>query len=512
MARFALIVGQQSAYLYRLRAASATLQQAVSLAEAEPRDWLALELTRGAHCTVLTDFLDEAYALSVLPPLWLPSARAQLLARRLNNQYRGAELRVAIVPGGHGFKPPAMASLFNLGQADVVSRWVAALEQLEVRVDGVWTFASLVAAAYAHRARAAHTPALLVVETPSGLRQVAVVGAAPVFSRLAMPGETGAFDFDSACAETQRTAQYLFSQSWVPSSAQPLDTRLWLRKAPVPQVTLPQRMDALLVSAVLAQTDTYGQALASVRRLPLAQQLLPLDRLLRWRAHQVGRGALVVAGVMLAVAVAWAGLAARDVLVAQSRTQQQDQEAQQIEEVARKEVLQAKGDVTQAALAEASVSAWRTAVADPTGPAVALNYLAQALGKVPEVSLDSVAWQVKNPWAEADQAAPTPSLGCEVAATGAAPVDPAATPAPAPAPETKPALAVLRFSGELPAELSPRAAVEAQGKLLALLQQPRWRVSTRQAAFETDPSQALVGALGAATKRPIEQCIEWVAP
>ncbi len=508
MARFALIIGQQNAYLYLLGAKAATLQQAVPLADAAPRDWLAQEVPKGAHCTVLTDFLDEAYTLSALPPIWLPSARAQLLTRRLNNQYRGATLRAAIVPKGQGFKPPVMASLFNLGQVEVVNLWVNALEQLEARVDGVFTFASLVACAFAPRARPGQAPQLLVVETPSGLRQVAIVDGAPVFSRLALLQNAAEFDYAAACAETQRTAQYLFSQNWLPGSAQPLDTRLWLQQPAPADLALPQRLDALQVVAVQSQADTYGLALAHVRRLPMAQQLLSMDRLLRARAHQVGQGALIVSGVLLAVAVGWAGLTVRDVLRAQSRTQQDTLQAVQIEENARKEVLQAVGDVNNASLAEASVAAWRSGVSQQPAPLAALTHLAAALAQVPAVSLATVAWQARDPWQDPNAAVPAEPFGCDPVVQGAAPVDPAA---PAPL-APKPAQVVVRFTGALPADLSPREAVDAQGKLRIALQQSGWRVSTRRAAFDTDPTQALAGTVGLAPARPIEHCMEALAP
>lgn len=508
MARFALILGQQNAYLYRLGAKAATLQQAAPLADAAPRDWLAQEVPKGAHCTVLTDFLDEAYTLSALPPIWLPSARAQLLERRLNNQYRGATLRAAIVPRGQGFKPPVMASLFNLGQVEVVNLWVNALEQLEARVDGVFTFASLVACAFAPRARAGQPPQLLVVETPSGLRQVAIVDGAPVFSRLALQPNAAEFDYAAACTETQRTAQYLFSQSWLPGSAQPVDTRLWLHQPPPDDLALPQRVDALQVVAVHAHADTYGLALAHVRRLPMVQQLLPLDRLLRARAHQMGQGALVVSGALLAFAVGWAGLTVRDVLSAQARTQRDTLSAAQLEENARKEVLQAVGDVNNASLAEASVAAWRAGVSQQPDPLGALTHLSAALAQVPAVSLMTVAWQARDPWQDPNAAAPAEPFGCDPVVQEAAPVDPAAVAPPAP----KPAQVVVRFAGALTADLSPRAAVDAQGKLREALQQSGWRVSTRLPAFDTDRTRALTGAVGLAPARPIEHCMEESAP
>lgn len=510
MTRFVLIIGQHSVYVYRLDGSGAALQQAAPLADAHPQAWLAGALAPGARCTVLTDFLDEAYILSPLPPMWWPPARAQLLARRLNNQYRGVELRAAIVPGGHGLRPPGMASLFSLGQSETVTLWLDALERHNARVDGVWTFASLVVAAYGRRSAA---PALLAVQTPSGLRQVAVAGGVPVFSRLALPGETGSFDFESACAETQRTAQYLFSQNWVPAAAQPLDTRLWLQAAHSPDLPLPLRMDGLLVNAVHASADPYAEALGGLRRLPAQQQLLPPRKLQRWQAHQLGRGALVASAIVLAAAIGWGGLTLFDILSARAATQGQEAEARQIEERARKEVLLARGDVTQAALAEASVEAWRTLIASQPDQMAALAAVSAALATAPQLRLTRVAWWVPEPPADPAQGgAPAPATtatvpaGCVApVAAAAAPVDPAAA---APAAAPRPVLAVLRVAGELPPELAPRAVADIQARLLQALQQPGWQVTTSQSAIELDPGKPMAGALGLATRRPVEFCME----
>jgi hypothetical protein len=148
MAHIGILLGYDTVFAYRLTRARAEFLKSAPIAQLDLEDWLKALTGKGVRATIVTDFLDEAYARSPLPPVWSPVARRELIERRLGQQYRGALYKAAIVPPGKGLKPPALASLFSLGQAELVATWVNAIENQGAHLDGIWTFASLAAQAY----------------------------------------------------------------------------------------------------------------------------------------------------------------------------------------------------------------------------------------------------------------------------------------------------------------------------------------------------------------------------
>ncbi|MHB1199854.1 MAG: hypothetical protein ACYCZ6_09905 [Polaromonas sp.] len=532
MAEFALVIGQQSVHLYRLSRAAA--EHVVTVEPWEDLSaCLAQHLPMQANCSLVSDFMDESYLRSTLPPIWLAGTRQQLLQRRLMQQLRDTSYRAAVLTPSGSWRPPTRACMLGLGQGERerIVQWLAALAARQVRVKGLWPLSALIALAVdqkaARRPRTdtareyAEPPAslrltLALVATPAGLRQVLIRGKTPQFSRLSISADAQALTASAVLSEARRTVQYLISQDWLSSADQPVATQMWLPFDDAQALAGTSADPVLDVQSIETVPDAYARLLPGLKSVSAQLQFLPDESRTLWRAARIantakalGLAALLASGLWSADLL-WAALGQRNL------ARQQVASAAAINQQAREEVLRAKGDLSQAGLAVATVQAWQQSVAAQPDQFAALQHLAVALQTAPGIEVQKIQWQLppsqpQVAGAPVEAAAPfaCPGPPAPLAGTAAAPPAPNAEAVPPEA--AKPAAALLNLVAALPLNVTRRQALALQGRLLASLNAGGWRAVIVKSGVALDPAQLEAGTLGAPGERALELCLQKAA-
>jgi hypothetical protein len=519
MTAFALVIAQQSVHLYRMDGARAE-PVATAHAHDDPAAWVTSHMPARAECSLVSDIMDEAYIRNVLPPIWLASTRQQLLHRRLTQQLRDNPYRAAVLEPSGSWRPPTRVSLIGLGQSERIGQWLKALTVHHIHVRGLWPLSALIALSVNQKAprRAPATapdagsktqpavsrPVLALVATQAGLRQVLVRGKTPLFSRLALSVGEGSLSADFVLAEARRTIQYLISQEWIGSAEQPVATQMWLPAEDEQALEAVGSDPALDLQFIQPVPDAYAHLLPRLKSAPAQLQFLPDESRTQWRAAQVARTAKITGITALAVAFLWSA----DLMWLSwgKRNLAEDQlvRAAAINRQASQEVLRAKGDLTEAGLAVATVQAWKQTIAAQPDQFAGLQHLSAALKNSPGVEVQKISWRLPRlqvQLAGAPPEAATPFACPVVAGAAAAAVPPAADPA-------KPSLALLSLSAELPRTLTQRQALALQDSLLTGLNANGWSTFLLKSTVTLDPVQVQTGTLGDVGPRTLDLCMQ----
>lgn len=523
MAEFALVIAQKSVHLYRLSGAAA---EAVATADVQddPVAWVAAHMPARGNCSLVSDIMDEAYIRSILPPIWTAGTRQQLLQRRLQQQLRDNPYRAAVLAHSGSWRPPTRVSLIGLGQSERIGQWLAALSARHIRVKGLWPLSALIALEVKQKATrrarvlsdgtankalepASLRPTLALVATPAGLRQVLVRGRVPLFSRLALSVGEGSLSATFVLAEARRTVQYLISQEWLGSADQPVATQMWLPFDDEHALAEVSNDPALDVQFIEGVDDAYARLLPRLKSVSAQLQFLPDESRMQWRAAQIAAGAKYGGIAALALAVLWSA----DLLWLswgkRNLAQEQLSQAAAINQQASQEVLRAKGDLSQAGLAVATVQAWQQTIAVQPDQFAGLQHLAGALKAAPGVEVQKISWVLPRLQVQATGAPPAvvEPFGCpKVVDAATAVAVPVAEP-------IKPALALLSFTAALPESLTQRQALQLQDMLLAGLNTGGWSAVLLKSTVTLDPVQVQTGTLGEVGARALDLCLQKAA-
>lgn len=520
MTAFALVIAQQSVHLYRMGRAAAE-PVAVAQAHDDPMAWVASHLPARAECSLVSDIMDEAYIRNVLPPIWVSGTRQQLLQRRLTQQLRDNPYRAAVLEPSGSWRPPTRVSLIGLGQSERIAQWLAALTAHRIRVKGLWPLSALIALSVNHKAPrrapaaasdtgtkpqpAISRPVLALVATQAGLRQVLVRGKTPLFSRLALSVGEGSLSADFVLAEARRTIQYLISQEWISSTEQPVAAQMWLPSEDEQALEAVGSDPALDLQFIAPVADAYAHLLPRLKSAAAQLQFLPDESRTQWRAAQVARTAKLTGITALVVAVLWSADLMWLSWGKRKLAEEQLISAAAINRQASQEVLRAKGDLTEAGLAVATVQAWKQTIAAQPDQLAGLQHLAAALRNSPGVEVQKISWELPRLQAQAAGAPPAPAepFACPVLVDAAAPA-PATEPA-------KPSSALLNLVAELPRTLTQRQALALQDSLLTSLNANGWSAFLLKSTVTLDPVQVQIGKLGEVDARTIELCLQKAA-
>lgn len=524
MTAFALVIAQQSVHLYRMGRAGAE-PVAIAHAHDDPVAWVASHLPARAECSLVSDIMDEAYIRNVLPPIWLAGTRQQLLQRRLTQQLRDNPYRAAVLEPSGSWRPPIRVSLIGMGQSERIGQWLKALTAHRIRVKGLWPLSALIALSVDQKAPrrapadagsgaankpppASARPVLALVATQAGLRQVLVRGKTPLFSRLALSMGEGSLSADFVLAEARRTIQYLISQEWISSAEQPVATQMWLPSEDEQALEAVASDPALDLQFIEPVADAYAYLLPRLKSAPAQLQFLPDESRTQWRAAQVARTAKITGITALVVAVLWSADLMWLSWGKRNLAEEQLIRAAAINRQANQEVLRAKGDLTEAGLAVATVQAWKQTIAAQPDQLAGLQHLAAALSNSPGVAVQKITWELPRLPVQVAGAPPAPAepFACPVVVDAAA-----AAALPPPAEPAKPSLALLSFSAELPRTLTQRQALALQDSLLTSLNAGGWSAFLLKSTVTLDPVQVQTGTLGEVGARTLELCLQKAA-
>jgi hypothetical protein len=524
MTAFALVIAQQSVHLYRMDRAGAE-PVAVAHAHDDPVAWVASHLPARAECSLVSDIMDEAYIRNVLPPIWVTGTRQQLLQRRLTQQLRDNPYRAAVLEPSGSWRPPTRVSLVGMGQSERIAQWLGALTAHHIHVKGLWPLSALIALSVNQKATrrvtaaasdaaskpqpAVSRPVLALVATQAGLRQVLVRGKTPLFSRLALSVGEGSLSADFVLAEARRTIQYLISQEWISSAEQPVATQMWLPSEDEQAQEAVGSDPALDLQFIAPVSDAYAHLLPRLKSAPAQLQFLPKESRTQWRAAQVARTAKITGITALGLAMLWSADLMWLSWGKRKLAEEQTIRAAAINRQASQEVLRAKGDLTEAGLAVATVQAWNQTIAAQPDQLAGLQHLAAALKNSPGVAVQKITWELPRQPVQAPGAPPAPAgaFACPVV-LGAA----AAAALPPPAEPAKPSLALLSLSAELPRTLTQRQALALQDSLLNGLNAGGWSAFLIKSTVTLDPVQVQTGTLGEVGARTLELCLQKAAP
>lgn len=502
MPAFALVIAQHSAHLYRLARRGALLVATAGIDDA-PARWVAQHLPANANCSMVSDLMDESYIRSVLPPIWLPSTRRLLLRRRLQLQHRTTRYSAAVLVPSGSWRPPTRASLFGMGQTERIDEWLAALVARQVRIRGLWPLSELIALAVdqhaVRRARpeasttrepASTRPILALVSTAAGLRQVLVRGKTPLFSRLASSGTEGSLSSAYVLIEARRTVQYLISQEWLTSSDQPVATQVWLPVDDSQSLVQLGSDLALDVQSIEGVSDAYSRLLPFLKLASAQTQCLPANYTTSWRAAQIAGFAQMAGVTALVVSAAWSAESLWESYSKGRLGQEQVRRAAILNKQASQEVQRAKGDISQAGLAVATVQVWQQMIAAQPSQLAAMQHLANSMRTAPKIEIQNIRWELP--------AVVTAAVGAPFECPGGSP--------------RPPADALLKAVMTLPEDLNQRQALQLEENLLTTLNARGWTAYVSRSSVDLDPSQAQTGKLGVSMARTLALCVQKVPP
>jgi len=500
MAHLALVISNVAFSLYRLGARSAA-SLGVAHDGTELAGLLAANTVVSDDIALYTDLAEEAYVRSDLPGLWSQRMRDQLLARRLRQYFADQPYRAALVPPRAGRLPPrpGLASLFALPDLMPVQTALACVEERGMRLAGMWPLALMLARAVGRR-----DTLLVTAQLPSGLRHVLVLSGLAVFSRLSPHSGSGPAEGAAQwLADAQRTAQYLATQGWVGGAE--LRGQIWHELAAQPSAATAGAV--LQVEEWRTEPDLYAFALR--QRPPTQGQLLPPKATLAWRATRAGRVAMGFALIFLGIGAVWAALNEWDARQTEQTAASDRSKAQAAAAATEKILATAKGNLSQAGVAQAAVEAWTRLVQRQPDYAGAIGTVADVLQTVPDFQLAQLAWRA-GPVVPADSRVSLPgqALLCDVAPPGtsgpaAAPTSPSAIEAAAP----KPGDLTLMLVGQLPPEMALRQRIDAQQQIEEGLRRKGWRVRVVKPVVELGLSASSAGVVGQPSPASLEMCL-----
>ena len=450
----------------------------------------SLKGRKGALVYVVADLAGEDFHEDQIPYL-RGNDRQSVVQRRLAQRYRDTRLAAALslgfITGERRTERLLLASFTNTEQ---FTAWIEALVESGARLSGVYSV-PLVAPALAARLGVRSGRSLIVTANSAGLRQCFVEDGRLRFARLERipevePEAVAAF----VRAETLRLIQYLSTLRTVPRDGPPIQV---LVIAPAAQRAALEQVlvsDARLTFQTIVADEAARKV--GVKRpaagltgeqlfLHLAVKHPPKEQFARvedrrsyflWRLQRaiLGAGA---AGFLLCAA--YAAVQGLDLLSLKDQAAVQQRES--ADATGQYQRITASFPVTQTTTdnLKATVVEFTRIATQSASPEPALVYLSQVVEKYPQMDIESVAWRLSKPGAEAAASRADASAAAEI-------------------------LQILEVSGRVNAtRRSDYRAITGQVQTFAeaLRTDPAWRILRTQLPFDVTSAGTLSGDIGA---------------
>lgn len=221
---------------------------------------------------VLVDAVEEDYRLESLPHAQ-PFERREMVERKLNQMFRGAQYRMAQLLYRETDKRKDDRFLFlSLGRAEFLEPWITVLEKAQVPLVGIYPLASM--SQMLARQLGLKSPHILLIEhLRSGLRQTYLQDASLRISRLAPIPEDMQDKLPYFClSETEKTRLYLVSQRLInrdmPLQLVLLNQDQWAQSmAQAIEQEQHQSCQIVDIAPLLAQSGIHANQLARIPEL-----------------------------------------------------------------------------------------------------------------------------------------------------------------------------------------------------------------------------------------------------
>ncbi len=454
---------------------------------------------------LVVDVVEEDYHQDVIPYLGRGDRR-QVLSRKLAQRYRDTSLTLSLSLGyEQGERRNEKVLYASFSNTQQFQPWLAALEQSEARLAGIYSTA-LLAPPVIKGAGLKSPRCLLVSVQQTGLRQSYVEDGKVRFSRVGRLNLEDTAGVAAAVAgESARLQQYLVTMRLLPAANTPVDVMvLAAGQYHAALIQACRSTDVLKFHVINADDQCRATGLASFPAdapcdalfLHAAATATPAEQFAQdqhrhhYQLWQIGQGLYVAGAAVLAAGLLFALLQLFDVYYLRQRIQTDQTQFSAISAEYARVTATFPPTPTSTENLKTTIKQYRTLQAQTASPAYLFAEISKVLAGFPQVELERIEWRVGKP----------PQ---EVAAKGAA-TKPAA---PAPAAESAPAGTPATDLGYQLATVSARVVgarrsdvrsiTEMASQVLAALRKvPRLEVMNVHMPFDVTSETAFAGSIG----------------
>ncbi len=397
--------------------------------------------SRNLHYLVV-DVIEEDYHQDTIPYLGR-NDRRQVLARKLAQRYRDTSLTLSLSLGyDQGERRNEKVLYASFSNTQQLQPWLAALEQKEARLVGVYSTA-LLAPALIKGAGLKAPRCLLVSVQQTGLRQSYVEDGKIRFSRVGRVNLEDIEGVAAACAsESARLQQYLVTMRLLPAANAPIDVMVLAAGQYHAALTEACRSsDVLRFHVVNADTQCRAAGLndfpadapcdalflhAAATAAP-AQQFAQDQHRHHYQLWQIGNGLYATGMAVLVSGLLFALVQLFDVYNLRQQIQSDKSRFDAISAEYARVTATFPPTPTSTENLKTTISQYRMLQAQTASPAYLFAQISKTLAGFPQVDIEHIEWRVGKPLQESGvkgtarkAAAPAPAAaGTPAGATAA---------------------------------------------------------------------------------------------
>ena len=452
---------------------------------------------------VVVDVVEEDYHQDTIPELSRKDRR-QVLARKLAQRYRDTSLTLSLSLGyDQGERRNEKVLYASFSNTQQFQPWLAALEQSEVRLVGVYSTA-LLAPPLIKGAGLKSPRCLLVSVQQTGLRQSYVEDGKIRFSRIGRVNLEDAAGVAAVCAgESARLQQYLVTMRLLPAANTPIDVMVLAAGQYHAALTGACRSTEVLnFHVVNADTQCRAAGLASfpadapcdalflhaaATDTP-AQQFAQDQHRHHYQLWQIGRGLYGVGMAVLGSGLLYAGVQLFDVYNLRQHIRSDQTEFDAISTEYARVTATFPPTPTSTENLKTTIKEYRTLQSQTASPAYLFAEISKTLASFPQVELERIDWHVGKPPQES---------GAKAAASKAAAPAAEGAPAAAPAADLGYQLATVsaRVVGARRSDV--RSITDMASQFMAALRKvPRLEIMNVRMPFDVTSENTLAGNIG----------------
>jgi hypothetical protein len=454
---------------------------------------------------LVVDVVEEDYHQDIIPDLGRKDRR-QVLARKLAQRYRDTSLTLSLSLGyEQGERRNEKVLLASFSNTQQFQPWLAALEQGEVRLIGVYSTA-LLAPPLIKGAGLKSPRCLLVSVQQTGLRQSYVEDGKIRFSRIGRVNLEDIAGVAAACAgESARLQQYLVTMRLLPAANTPIDVMV-LAAGQYHAALVEACRSSEVLNFHVVNADTQCRA-AGLKSFPAdapcdalflhaaataapAQQFAQDQQRHHYQLWQIGKGlygagmAVLVSGLLFALVQLF------DVYNLRQHIRSDQTQLDAISAEYARVTATFPPTPTSTENLKTTIKQYRTLEKQTASPAYLFAEISKALAGFAQVEIERIEWRVGKPPQES---------GATGAASKSAAPSPAAAGAPAAAPAAdlgyQLATVSARVVGARRADL--RSITDMINQFIAALKKiPQLEILGVHMPFDVTSEDALKGDIG----------------
>lgn len=391
---------------------------------------------------LVVDVVEEDYHQDTIPYLGRGDRR-QVLARKLAQRYRDTTLTLSLSLGYEKSERRNEKVLYaSFSNTQQFQPWLAALEQKEVRLVGVYSTA-LLAPVLIKGAGIKAPRCLLVSVQQTGLRQSYVEDGKIRFSRVGRVNLEDAAEVAAACAsESARLQQYLVTMRLLPAANTPIDVMV-LAAGPYHAALTEACRSTEVLNFHVVNADTQCTA-TGLKRFPddapcdalflhaaatatPAQQFAQDQHRHHYQLWRISQGLYATGMAVLVSGLLFALVQLFDVYNLRQQIQSDKTRFDTISAEYARVTATFPPTPTSTENLKTTISQYRTLQAQTASPAYLFAQISKTLAGFPQVDIEHIEWRVGRPPQESSAKGTAPKAAAPAAAgapAGATAADP----------------------------------------------------------------------------------------